>query len=86
MSGDSAEESAETAQDVVEHAKDQAETYAEKSAKYDGDKGSFFAGLQAAYAGIVEEFGDDEDFQEVLARGSDATRAGYEAKEVSDSE
>lgn len=79
-------ESAETVHDVVQDAKDKVETYAEKAAKYDGEKAAFFEGLRAAYAGVVEEYGDWDDFEEALARGSDATRAGYEAKEVFDSE
>jgi len=75
-----------TPQEIVEFAKGQVESSAESEAKYGNEQAGFFAGCRAAYADIVFEFGDDEDFEEALARGSDAARAGYDDKEVSDSE
>ena len=67
-----------TVEDVIEHAKEQVESSAASAAKYDGEQGAFFAGVRAAYAGIVEEFGDDGDFEEVLKRGSEAKKQYYE--------
>jgi len=73
----------ESVEQVVERSKELVEKYAGKAAKYDGEKGSFFAGIRAAHAGIIEKFGDESDFEEALLRGSHAER---EQREPSDLE
>jgi len=73
--GDATPSGEVTPEEIIEHAIDAAVDNAETAAKYEGGQGAFFAGVRAAYAGVVEEFGTQEDFQEVLKRGGEATRS-----------
>lgn len=62
-------------EEIVETAKDRVEMYAAKAATKDGEEAAFFSGLRAAYAGVVEEHGTQDDFDEALRRGSNARNA-----------
>lgn len=64
-----------TVEEIVETAKDRVEMYAAKAANKDGEEAAFFSGLRAAYAGVVEEHGTQDDFDEALRRGSNARNA-----------